>query len=330
VRAAYIDKPGPAADIRYGEVPEPVPGPTDVLVEVIATTANPVDTFVRSGAYPVPMTYPFVIGRDAVGRVLRAGPGAAGFAAGELVWTNSLGHGGRQGAAAERAVVPGDRLYHLPDGVRPHDAVTVLHPAGTAYLGLFPHGRLRAGETVLVAGAGGNVGGALVTLAVDAGARVIATASARDAGHCADSGAAAVLDYRDPALADRIATAAPDGVDVWLDTSGRNELSDAVRLLADRGRIVLLAGATSRPVLPAGALYLKSGSVRGFVISTATVTELAHSARTTNRLLASGRLRSRATEVLPLSETAEVHRRLEAGELHGRRVILHVSGEGTS
>ncbi|WP_036322738.1 NADPH:quinone reductase [Microbispora sp. ATCC PTA-5024] len=322
MRAAFAERLGPPDVIRYGELPSPVPGPTDVLVDVLATAVNPVDTFVRSGVFRTPMAFPFVIGRDLVGTVAAAGPGAPGFAVGDLVWSNSLGHGGRQGAAAEQAVVAADRLYHLPEGVPPVDAVAVVHPGATAYLALFTHGGLRPGETVLVGGGAGNVGSALIVMAAEAGARVLATAAARDAGHCRALGAAEVVDYRDPRQAERLRQAAPNGVDLWLDTSGVNDLTTAVDLLAPRGRIVLLAGAASRPVLPAGQLYMKDGSIRGFVISHATSAELAEAAAALNRLLAAGRLRPRSTESLPLSEAAAAHRRMENGELHGRRLIL--------
>jgi NADPH:quinone reductase-like Zn-dependent oxidoreductase len=322
MRAAFIETLGPPENIRYGSLPAPQPGPTDVLVRVAATTVNPVDTFVRSGLFRTPVEFPLVVSRDLVGTVAAVGPGAPGFAVGDPVWCNSLGHGGRQGAAAELAVVSADRLYHLPEGVDPVQAVATVHPAATAYLGLFTHGRVRAGETVLVGGAAGNVGGALVTLAVEAGARVIATASADDAEHCRGLGAAEVLDYRHPDLAGLVREAAPGGVDVHLDTSGGNDLPTAVGLLAPRGRIVLLAGARSRPVLPVGELYMKDCSISGFVISHATGAELAEAAVAVNRLLTSGRLRARAVETLPLSATAEVHRWMEGGELRGRRIVL--------
>ncbi len=322
MRAAFIERLGPPGEITYGELPAPVPGPTDVLVDVTATTVNPVDTFVRSGRFRTALPFPFVIGRDLVGTVAAAGPGASGFAAGDLVWSNSLGHGGRQGAAAEQAVVPADRLYPLPSGVDPIGAVATVHPAGTAHLALFRHGRLRPGETVLVAGAAGNVGAALVVLAADAGARVIATAAPRDAEYCRSLGAAEVFDYRDPGLTGRIAAACPGGVDLHLDTAGVNDLAAAVELLAFRGRIVLLAGAAARPELPVGPLYMKDGSVVGFVISRATSAELAEAARAVNRLLAAGLLRPRAVETAPLRAAADAHRRMEAGDLHGRRLVL--------
>ena len=322
MRAAYIERPGPATDIRYGELPAPRPGPTDILVDVIATTVNHVDTFVRSGAFPTPLPLPFVVGRDLTGRVAEVGPGAAGFRIGELVWCNSLGYGGRQGSAAEQAVVPVDRLYRLPGGVDPAIGVTMLHPVATAYLALFVHGRLRPGETVVVAGGAGNVGAALVALAATAGARVVATASPGDADSCRRNGAADVLDYRAPDLVERLRSACPEGVDLYLDTAGRNELAWTIDLLAVRGRVVLLAGGDTRPVLPVGALYRNDRAVIGFVISHATTAELAEAAALVNRMLAAGRVAPREIVPLPLSAAGEAHRMLERGELRGRRVVI--------
>jgi 2-desacetyl-2-hydroxyethyl bacteriochlorophyllide A dehydrogenase len=324
MRAAYIEELGPPEAIRYGELEVPEPGPTDVLVEVTATTVNPVDTFVRSGLFETKLTFPFVVGRDFVGVVRAAGPGAAGFAPGDQVWGNSLGHEGRQGAAAEYAVVAADRLYRLPPDADPVELVAVAHPAATAYLGLITHGRLRPGETVLVLGAAGNVGSALVTLAAHAGARVIAVASGRDLAYCRGLGAPAAIDYREPALPHRVRELCPGGVDVILDTSGTNDLTTAVESLAPRGRVVLLAGARTRPVLPAGALYMKDGSVTGFVISHATAAELAEAAGLINTLVAGKVLRARQLEQRPLAEAAMTHRQLEDGGLRGRRVVLRV------
>jgi 2-desacetyl-2-hydroxyethyl bacteriochlorophyllide A dehydrogenase len=321
MRAAYIEQFGPPEVITYGELAEPRPGPNDVLVDVAVTAVNHVDTFVRSGAWRTPLAFPFVIGRDLAGTVAAAGPGAVGFAPGDRVWCNSLGHAGRQGAAAERAVVPAERLYRLPDGVDPEDAVAVAHPAATAYLALFAHARVRPGDTVVVEGGAGNVGSALVVMAAEAGARVVATARADDAELCRTLGAAEVVDYRDPQAAKRLREHCPGGADLYLDTAGRNDLEGAVDLLARRGRIVLLAGMRTRPVLPVGPLYLKDCSIAGFAISQATSAELAGAAVTLNRLLAAGRLRPRVLERLPLSEAARAHRMVEEGTGAGKIVL---------
>lgn len=186
------------------------------------------------------MPLPFVIGRDLVGTVAETGPAVTGFSVGDRAWCNSLGYAGRQGAAARRALVTADRLYRLPAGVPAADAVAVAQPAATAYLGLFTHGRLRVGETVVVVGAGGNVGSALVLMAARAGARVIAVAGAAGEERVRALGAEVFVDYRDPRAAERIREAAPSGVDVYVDTPARNDLPTAVDLLARRGRIVLL------------------------------------------------------------------------------------------
>lgn len=282
--AAHITAPGPAEHIQYGPLPVLAPGPTDVLVEVRAVAVNPVDTFVRSGRYRTPMPFPFVVGRDLVGTVVSCGSGVTVFSAGDQVWCNSLGHAGHQGAAAEFAVVPADRLYRLPTGVDPLAAVAVAHPAATAYLALFRHARLAAGETVFIAGGGGNVGAAAIELAAAAGARVIVSASAAKHELCGSRGAAVVVDYRAPDVAERIHASAPDGIDVHIDTSGHHDLRSALQLLAFRGRIVVLAGMGMVAELPVGDLYLRDASIIGFVISHATAGELAAAANRINQI----------------------------------------------
>jgi NADPH:quinone reductase-like Zn-dependent oxidoreductase len=158
------------------------------LVVVEAVAVNPVDAFIRTGRYRTPIPFPFVVGRDLVGTVFHA-PARTGFAAGDRVWCNSLGHDGRQGSFARFAVVPADRLYRLPDGVDPLIAVAVAHPAGTAYLAWFRHGGLRPGDTVYVGGGAGNVGRAAIAMARYAGARVIAGARPADHAACTAAGA---------------------------------------------------------------------------------------------------------------------------------------------
>ncbi|AWW42896.1 NADPH:quinone reductase [Streptomyces cadmiisoli] len=320
MRAAYITEHGTPDVIRYADLPVPTPGPTDVLVKVDMVSVNHVDTFVRSGAYATSTPFPFVIGRDLVGTV--AGSSVARFAPGDRVWSNSLGHAGRQGSFAEYAAVPHDRLYHLPDGVDAELAAPLLHTAATAHLALFRTGSLAPGETVLIAGAGGGVGSALVQLAAAAGARVVATCSPTDFEWCETCGAEQVFDYADPELNTRLREAAGDGYDLWIDNSGRHDLQTAVAALAHGGRIIALAGMTARPELPIGALYTKDASIRGFAISNASTADLADAARLVNHLLSTKRLVSRARSPIPLSQAAEAHRQMEAGARD--RILLTV------
>ncbi|CAB65629.1 MULTISPECIES: zinc-binding dehydrogenase [Streptomyces] len=322
MRAAYIDAVGPADAIRYGELAVPPVGPTDVLVRVAAVAADPVDTFVRSGAYATPLPLPFVVGRDLVGEVAVAGPGAAGLAVGQRVWCNSLGHAGRQGSFAQYATVAAERLYPAPAGIDAEHLVAAAHPAASAWLALFRHGRLRAGETVYVGGGAGNVGGAAVALASRAGARVVATARAEDAAAVRQLGAAEVLDHHAPDLGARVRGAAPDGYDVHLDTSGHGVLAEAVDSLARGGRLVAMVGLGAGPAaLSVGGLYTKDASIVGFAISNATAADLAEAARGVVGVLTDTPWRPRIADRLPLSMTAEAHRRLEAGEVRGRLVL---------
>ena len=323
MRAAWITELGPPEAIAVGELPVPVPGPADVLVRVELAAVDPVDLLVRSGAYPTPTPFPFVVGRDLVGTVAVAGPGAAGFAPGDRVWCDSLGHGGRQGACAEYAVVPAERLYHLPAGADPVAAVALLHPAATAWLALFRHGGLRPTETVVVGGGAGNVGTALTRLAALAGARVLVTARPDDDAWCRDAGAAEVVDYRDPDPAGRLRALAPGGVDLYVDTSGHLDLPATVDLLADRGRIVLLAGGGRRLTLPAGPLYTHDRRILGFAISNAPTADLAGAAAALNRLLDRGAWPVRVHGVWPLERVADAHRAVAAG-VRGR-IVLRVA-----
>ena len=249
MRAAYITDVGPPEVIRVGTFPVPDLGAGEVLVGVDAVVVNRVDTFIRSGRYPTALPSPFIIGRDLVGTVERAGRAVHGFQEGDRVWCNSLGHDGRQGSFAEFAAVPADRLYRLPAAVEPTLAVAVAHSAATAYLAWFVHAKVRPGQTVYVGGAAGNVGTAAVQIASLIGARVLASARPTDHDRCRAAGAEVVVDYRDPDLAERLRAAAPDGIDVFWDTSGHHDLDVAAAVIATAGRILLTAG-DSQPMLP--------------------------------------------------------------------------------
>ncbi len=319
MRAACVHGPGAADDIRVESIPVPVPGPTDVLVQVHAAAVNQVDTYVRAGSYVTPMPTPFVVGRDLVGTVAAAGPGS-GFGIGEPVWCNSLGHDGRQGSCAEYAVVPAERLYRLPAGADPVTTVAALHTAATASLALHRDAEVRAGQSIFIGGAAGNIGAIAVQLAHEAGLRVIASARRDDRDAVRDLGAETVLDYGDPDLGERVRDAAPAGVDVFWDTSGKGRLADAVQLVATRGRIVVTAGRRRQDDVDLWPLYTRDIRVIGFVISLASVSDLAAAAGTINRRLAGPGLAVRVTHELPLAEAARGHELVEAGT-RGRIVI---------
>jgi NADPH:quinone reductase-like Zn-dependent oxidoreductase len=320
MRAAYVTRLGPASEIHVGSLPVPTPGPTDVLVEVEAVAVNPVDTYVRSGGYRTPVPLPFVIGRDLVGTVAEAGPGT-GFEPGERVWSNSLGHDGRQGPSSQYAVVPSGRLYRLPRGVDPHVAVALAQPAATAYLGWFVHARLRPGRTVFVGGGGGNVGTAAIQMAAWAGARVLTSARPEDHERCRAAGAEVALDYRDRELAARLAAHAPGGLDVVWETSGHHDFALAAAVAAPGCRILVTAALPAEPAVPLRTLYTHDVSLVGFVISRASAADLAAAADLVNQMMVEGRLTTRIADRLRLEDAAAAHRRMEAGSVPGRLVV---------
>jgi NADPH:quinone reductase-like Zn-dependent oxidoreductase len=265
---------------------------------------------------------PFVTGRDLVGTVTAAGAGTR-FSPGDRVWSNSLGHAGRQGSCAEYAVVPGDRLYPLPDGAAATQAAAAFHSAGTAFIGLHHRARACAGQTILVGGAAGGIGSALVRFASEAGLRVIATARPADHARCLEQGASAVFDFGDAGLADRVLEVAPGGADICWDTSGRMPLNATEPMTATGGKIIVTAGAAPQPPTTSlFPLFTRDISVIGFVISLATATELADAAQAINRRLASGGFTTKATAIMPLDKAAEAHALVESRQ--SARAIIQI------
>jgi NADPH:quinone reductase-like Zn-dependent oxidoreductase len=152
---------------------------------------------------------------------------------------------------------------------------------------------------------------------------VLATARPADADWCRAAGAAEVVDYRAPDLAGRLRALAPGGVDLYVDSSGHLDLPTVVGLLADRGRIVLVAGGAQRLTLPVGPLYTHDRRILGFAISNAAAGDLAAAAAALNRLLAAGALPVRVHGVWPLERVADAHRAVAAG-VRGR-IVLRVA-----
>lgn len=219
-------------------------------------------------------------------------------------------------------MVPAERAYPLPAGVDAAAAAVLLHPAGTAWLGLFRHAGLRLGETVVIEGAGGGVGGATVQLAAAAGARVVATCAADDVERVLGYGADLALDYRAPGLAAALADAVECRADVWWDNSGRNRLDVALPLLAPRARVLLSAGLGGSASLDVGGLYTRDASLLGFAISNAAVADLADAARVINDRLARGALSARIGGRYLLADAPRAHRDLADRRVRGRLLLV--------
>jgi NADPH2:quinone reductase len=323
MKAAFIDRHGPAENIRYGDLPLPQLDERGVLVRVSAVTVNHVDTFIRSGAFPSITAFPFVIGRDMTGVVETVGDDVRSFRAGERVWSNCLGIDRLQGTFADYLSVPEDRLYRLPDGVDPLEVVAVLHSALTAAIGLFDKAGLAEGETLFINGGSGSVGTAVSQIAKSCGARVAVTAGSEEKqAWCRQAGADRAIRYHGEDVDRALRDFAPEGVDVYWDATSTFDMEQALRRLARRGRIVVMAGLDHSCRLPLGPFYTRNASLFGFTVTGTTTEEYAGYARQINDWLANKTLRARIQAVLPLSEAARAHGLQEDGKLFGKVVLV--------
>ncbi|ADV61966.1 Alcohol dehydrogenase zinc-binding domain protein [Isosphaera pallida ATCC 43644] len=319
MKAAFIEQHGPADSIRVAELPEPRPGPGDVVVKVGATAFNPVDLYLRAGTIAMPMSFPYVVGCDLAGTVVQATPGGR-FRVGDRVWGSNQGLLGRQGTTAEFVAVAEDWLYPTPDHMSDAEAAAWALVGLTAHLGLFHRGQLQEGETVFVPGGSGGVGHLVIQMAKAVGARVATTAGGAERGErCRALGADLVLDHRDPNLdlAAALTEFAPEGIHLWYETQREPNLELSIPLLARRGRMILMAGRTATPKLPLGPFYTTNKSLLGFAMFNFTPDEQRVCAEAMNQWAKQGRLKPVIGATYPLERAAEAQAFLEANTLHG-------------
>ena len=328
MKAAFIEQTGGPENIIYGDLPDPSPGAGEVLVRVGAASVNPIDTYVRGGLVAAELPVPFVVGSDFAGTVEAVGEGVTHWQPGDNVWGANQGGHGRQGTAAELACVGAEWLHATPEGISDEEAAAIALVGITAHIGLVLKAGVQEGETVFVNGGAGGVGSMVVQIAKASGARVIATAgSDARVTKAAELGADEVINYQTEDVAARVKALAPQGVNVLWETRRETDLDWAVSLLAQRGRLIVMAGREARPVLPVGPLYVKDCSVHGFAMFNYPAAEQRQCGDDLNRWLAEAKLHANIDRVLPLSETAEAHRLQEAntiglaGTLAGKIVL---------
>ncbi|WP_225335251.1 NADPH:quinone reductase [Halomicrobium urmianum] len=228
MRAVRLQEHGGTEVLQVEEVDRPEPGADELLVEVAAAGVNPVDTYFRDGSYE-PVDVPFTPGVDVAGTVAAVGDAVEGFDEGDRVFGTGIGNGGHQGAYAEYATIPDDRVVHLSDEADLTEAGAAGVVAGTAWRSLIDHADLDPAEYCLVHGGSGGVGHAAVQIADAVSARTVTTASEQYRDEVADLGAKTVLDYARDDLADAVVEASEGGVDAILD----HRLDDYLQFDAD-------------------------------------------------------------------------------------------------
>jgi NADPH2:quinone reductase len=322
MRAAYIEKIGPPDSIRVGELPDPKPTGAQVLVRVGAASVNPIDTYVRSGAAPMPLPSPYIVGSDLAGVVEAVGPDAKQFQVGDRVWGANQGVLGRQGTFSELAAIDEQWLYPTPASIANETAAAFALVGITVHLGLVDRAHLQAGETIVVSGGSGAVGSSVIQVAKLLGAQVIATtSSAEKADYCRSLGADHVLDYRTDDVPARVKEIVPDGANVWWETSREPDFDKIVGSFGRLGRAVLMAGRAARPEFPVGPFYVNCHTLYGFAMFLMPADAQRLAAEDINRWLAAGDIKPAIDRVAKLDDAPELHRLQEDNTLQGAGVV---------
>jgi NADPH2:quinone reductase len=311
-----------AAGLALGDIDAPTPKAGEVLIDVHAAAVSFMDGLMAAGKYQLKPPLPYVPGTDAAGVVAAVGEGVTRFKPGDRV---CCGHW--FGAWADRMVATESNTVHLPSEVDFATGTTVRYSYGTAHYALVECARLQPGETVFVTGAAGGVGLAVVDLAHHLGARVIAgVGSAAKAGVVREYGAQDVIDYGSENVKERIkALTGGRGVDVFFDNVGGEVFSTMTRLMNWGGRMLPI-GFTSGEI-PSVAMnlpLLKNYSIVG-VFWGAWMERFPHKSVAADEalmaLVASGALRPRVSQRLPLAEFAKALDAIGQRQTAGRVVL---------
>ncbi|HWL10988.1 MAG TPA: NADPH:quinone reductase [Planctomicrobium sp.] len=335
MKCAYVTQPGPADSFVIGERPDPVAGPGQALVRIHVASVNPIDTYIRAGAIPMPVDFPFIPGCDLAGEVIAVGPNASRFKVGDRVWGSNQGLFQRQGTLAELAAVNEDWLYPTPDSVSDEDAVAGSLTGITAHLGLFRDARLKSGDWLFVNGGTGGVGSAVVQFARIAGAKIIATAGSEEKRNLAKAlGADVVLDYRSPTLDEEIkaATGENNGVDLYWETQREPNLQRIIGLMKKGGRIVLMAGRQAELTFNLGSFYTNDLRLYGFAMFNASPAEQRASAEEMNLWATQGKWKPLIGARFPLDQAAAAHQLQEDNTLGGKstltgKILVNITGK---
>ena len=319
MRAIRVSTTGGPEVLEYTEVPTPEPGADDALVRVEAAGVNFIDVYHRTGLYK--LATPFTPGSEAAGTVEAVGSNVTSVKRGDRVaYAMTLG------AYAEYAVVPVDKLVHVPPGIETRRAAAALLQGMTAHYLTTSTYPLKNGQTALIHAAGGGAGGLVVQLAKRRGARVFATTSTSKLDGVRGLGADVVIDYTTVDFeAEVLRLTDGAGVDVVYDSVGKTTFDKSLNCVAMRGLLALF-GQSSGPVAPvdpsrlAGrGIYLTRPSLAHY---TAQRDELLWRARELFDAIASGAVRLRIDRELPLRDAAEAHRLLEGRQTMGKLLLM--------
>ncbi|MFF3345883.1 NAD(P)H-quinone oxidoreductase [Streptomyces sp. NPDC002779] len=326
MHAITIDEPGGPEALVWAEVPDPVPGEGEVLVEVAASAVNRADILQRQGFYdPPPGTSPYP-GLECSGRVAEIGPGVAGWSVGDEV-CGLLGGGGY----AEKVVVPAGQLLPVPRGVGLVRAAALPEVVCTVWSNVFMIAHLRPGETLLVHGGSSGIGTMAIQLAKAVGAKVAVTAGTpQKLERCAELGADILVNYREQDFVEEVRKATDGaGADVILDNMGAKYLDRNVRALAVNGRLAIIGMQGGiKGELNIATLLSKRAAISATSLRARPLTEKTAIVAAVREhvwpLLDGGHVRPVVDREVPMRDAADAHRIVEESGHVGK--VLLVTG----
>ncbi|WP_427885506.1 NADP-dependent oxidoreductase [Kribbella sp. GL6] len=308
MKAVRFHATGGPEVLRYEDADQPVPSAGEVRIQVAGSAFNPADGGIRGGFLPIPITLPHTPGYDVSGTIDALGDGVDGLAVGE----NVIGFipMNADGSAAQYVVAPASALVKAPARIPLADAAGVPSVGLTASQALFEAGQLKAGQRILINGAGGPVGGYAVQLAKREGAYVIATASPRSTEIVKAAGADEIIDHTTTSVLDAIT----EPVDVLLNLAPITP--DGFTALVTRVRDGGVVVSTTPTVTTPGDEQRNVRAATIFVHPDAQV--LSHLVS----LIDTGDLHVEIAQRVPLSELPTIHHQADAGQLHGKVVAI--------
>ncbi len=323
MHAITIPEPGGPEALVWDEVPDPVPGEGEVLVEVAAGAINRADILQRQGFYnPPPGASPYP-GLECSGRIAALGPGVSGWTVGDEVCALLAG-----GGYAEKVAVPAGQLLPLPKGIDLRQAAALPEVVCTVWSNVFMVAHLRPGETLLVHGGSSGIGTMAIQLAKAVGAKVAVTAgTAQKLERCAELGADILINYREQDFVAEVKKATDGaGADVILDNMGAKYLDRNVQALAVNGRLAIIGMQGGvKGELNIGALLSKRAAISATSLRARPLGEKAAIVAAVREhvwpLLDAGHVRPVIDRELPMNEASAAHRLVEESG-HVGKVLL--------
>lgn len=326
MKAVYISQPGGPEALEIRNVPAPVPGPGEVLIDVVAAGLNRADVQQRKGHYPPPPGASEIPGLEVSGRIAGFGPDVAKpFSVGDKVVALLAG-----GGYAEQVAVPAGQVLRIPDGVDLVTAAALPEVAATVYSNLIMTAQLQPGETVLIHGATGGIGTMAVQLAKVFGAKVATTAGTAEKVSTATAflGADIAINYTEEDFGESLrAQNGGRGADVILDVVGAKYLKQNVDALADYGRLIVigLQGGT-KGELDLGKLLGKRAAIVGTALRPRPAEEKTVIMNAVREsvwpLLSDGRIKVLVAKTFPLDQVRAAHEYFDSGEHMGKVLLI--------